>query len=421
MFTFSKQKYWSPRRSGEYIDCSMPMTFDTYSNCGFNCLYCFSTFQRAIWWAKGDYLQKNEIKKVDFDRIEKMFRDPDNYWWQFKDYIKERYVLQRGWLSDPFCPIEEQGEVWLKLLKLFNELKYPVRFSSKWDLILRDKRYLEEFKKWKDHFAYMASIITYDPEIAKKLEAGTPTPQRRMEVLKTLSDIWVYTVLRLRPYIVWITDKSVKEIITEAGKAWVKAMSTEFFCVEGRSTPLIRQKFSKISELCWFDIFSFYKKHTNTQWYMRLSREFTRPYADELVKLCAKNNIKLAVSCPKHKEKTFWYSCCWMPTEWPLGKTHKWQYMYAIMIAKEKWFVKWSDIEKYSILKDFNWTDAKWINYGQSKTIAIRRWQSMNDTIRELRNNPKKANSPYKLFEWVLIPKWIDENWDVIYYYNPRA
>ena len=329
MFTFVNQSYASPRRSGEYIDCSMPMTFDTYSNCGFNCLYCFSTFQRAIGGAKENYLQK-KVKKVNFEKIEKMFRDPDKYWGQFKDYIKNKYVLQRGGLSDPFCPIEEQGEVWLKLLKLFNELKYPVRFSSKWDLILRDKRYLDEFKKWKDYFAYMASIITYDPEIAKKLEAWTPSPKRRMEVLKALSDVWVYTVLRLRPYIVGITDKTVKEIIDDAGKAWVKAMSTEFFCVEGRSTPLVRQKFDKISELCWFDIYKFYKRYSNTQWYMRLSREFTRPYMDELVKLCVKNNIKLAVSCPKHKEKTFGYSCCGMPTEWPLWKTHKGQYMYDV-------------------------------------------------------------------------------------------
>jgi DNA repair photolyase len=32
----------------------------------------------------------------------------------------------------------------------------------------------------------MSSIVTYDPEVSSKLEAGTPTPQRRMEVLKTL-------------------------------------------------------------------------------------------------------------------------------------------------------------------------------------------------------------------------------------------
>ena len=420
MFTFLPGKYASPRRSWEFIDCSMPMTFDQYSNCGYNCLYCFSTFQRSIWWPKKDYLQK-KVKMIDFKKIERMFRDPDTYWWQFKEYIKWKYVLQRGGLSDPFCPIEEEWEVGLKLLKLFNELKYPVRFSSKSDLLLRDKRYLNEFKKWKDYFAYMTSIITFDPEIAKKLEAGTPSPQRRMEVLKVLSDIWVYTVLRLRPYIVWITDKTVKEMITEAGKSKVKAISTEFLCIDQRTTPLVKQKFWKISELCWFDIFSFYKIHSNTVWYMRLSREFTRPYMDELVHLCAKNNIKVAVSCPKHKEKTFWYSCCWLPTDWPLGNTHKGQYMYAIKIAQEKWMVHWSDIEKFNILWHIGRATAFWYNRGNWRLVWINRDNSLKDELHNLRNNPKKQNSPYRLFEWVLIPKGLDENWDIIYYYNPRA
>lgn len=34
-----KQDYGSPRWSGEIADCTMPMTFDTYSNCSFGCVY----------------------------------------------------------------------------------------------------------------------------------------------------------------------------------------------------------------------------------------------------------------------------------------------------------------------------------------------------------------------------------------------
>lgn len=32
--------YGSPRWSGEIMDCSMPVTFDQYSNCSFGCIYC---------------------------------------------------------------------------------------------------------------------------------------------------------------------------------------------------------------------------------------------------------------------------------------------------------------------------------------------------------------------------------------------
>lgn len=40
--------YGSPRWTGEIADCSLPVTFDTYSNCSFGCVYCFSQYQRAI-------------------------------------------------------------------------------------------------------------------------------------------------------------------------------------------------------------------------------------------------------------------------------------------------------------------------------------------------------------------------------------
>jgi len=32
--------YLSPRISSEYMDCSMPMTFDSYSHCSLGCAYC---------------------------------------------------------------------------------------------------------------------------------------------------------------------------------------------------------------------------------------------------------------------------------------------------------------------------------------------------------------------------------------------
>ena len=50
-----KHDYGSPRWSGEITDCTMPMTFDTYSNCSFGCVYCFSQYQRGIGGGKESY------------------------------------------------------------------------------------------------------------------------------------------------------------------------------------------------------------------------------------------------------------------------------------------------------------------------------------------------------------------------------
>ena len=68
--------YSSPRWTAEIADCSMPMTFDTYSNCSFGCMYCFSQFQRGIGKGKEGYLAK-EVSHVNVKHIKQMFTDTD--------------------------------------------------------------------------------------------------------------------------------------------------------------------------------------------------------------------------------------------------------------------------------------------------------------------------------------------------------
>ena len=67
--------YQSPRWSNEIADCSMPMTFDTYSNCSFNCLYCFSQFQRNNGVA-GEAYRAKIARPVNVEKVKKLFLDP---------------------------------------------------------------------------------------------------------------------------------------------------------------------------------------------------------------------------------------------------------------------------------------------------------------------------------------------------------
>ena len=109
--------YGSPRWSNEIADCSMPMTFDTYSNCSFGCLYCFSQFQRGLGNAKEAYLAK-EVKNVNPEKVKRMFLEPDKYAGQFKEYIKQRKVMQWGGLSDQFKQFECNTSLSLEPVKL---------------------------------------------------------------------------------------------------------------------------------------------------------------------------------------------------------------------------------------------------------------------------------------------------------------
>lgn len=411
------ETYSSPRRSYEFIDCSMPMTFDQYSNCWYSCFYCFASFQRSVNKVKLDYLQK-KVKKVKLSKIINMIRDPDTHWGQFKDFIKNKMTMQRWGMSDPFCPIEEQEWTWYEIIKEFQKARIPIRFSSKSDLLLRNEKYFNLFKETPELFYYMSSIITLDEDLAKILEAWTPSPMKRIETLGKLQKAWVTTCLRLRPYIIWITDRTVKELVKKCAEAWVKHISTEFFCMEARASESVKANFKRISDLCWFDILEFYRKNTDTQWYWRLKRSVVQPYIDELIAEAKKYWMQVFISCPKNKHQWAWPSCCGLPENNPLFKFHKGQFTYALMLAKEKWRVERNDIGKHILYKNLQYVQATGINKANITNVWKYRWLTMYDYMRNLWNNTKSQNNPYRLFNWVLIPYWNDKDWNVIYKYN---
>lgn len=167
----SGKYYSSPRWTGEILDCSMPMTFDTYSECSYRCLYCFSFFQKAIGSASKNYM-RTQARPVDVRAIKKMFLEPDST--QFGPYIRKRVAMQWGGLADQFDENEREQGATLELLRFFRKIKYPISFSTKAVWWSQDERYVKEFLG-AEHFNLKVSIITRDDEKAKKMEVLVPS------------------------------------------------------------------------------------------------------------------------------------------------------------------------------------------------------------------------------------------------------
>ena len=147
--------YQSPRWSGEILDCSMPMTFDTYSECSYRCSYCFAFYQKSIGQGAKFYM-KSPSRPVNADRIIKMFEEKSG---QFGSYIANRTAMQWGGMGDPFDENEREQGVTLKLLKYFRSIEYPICFSTKGTWWTEDDRYMSLFEG-ADHFNVKITIIT---------------------------------------------------------------------------------------------------------------------------------------------------------------------------------------------------------------------------------------------------------------------
>ena len=393
----------------------MPMTFDTYSNCSFGCMYCFSQFQRGIGLSAQSYLNK-EVTAVSVEKIKKMFEDPDNYAGQFKDYIKQRRVMQWGGLSDQFDGFERKYGKTLELLRFFKKIDYPLCFSTKSVWWTKDERYMELFqgqKNWNVKF----SIITLDEEKAKVIERGVPSPEERLSAIERIAHIGCGgATLRLRPFIIGVSSPSYPELIKRAALNGASAMSTEFFCLDARSRSL-RAVLPVMSKLAGYDLLEFYKKYSVNKGYLRLNRKIKERYINKMQALCHELGMRFYVSDAHFKERCDNGSCCGLPSNWNYSRG---QFCEALQIAKRNGKVTWNDIkaDAESLLSSFEMVKARGFNTQSSERKAKFMGMSMTEYLRYLWNNPQTGQSPYKMFEGIIIPKEKDEEGNVVYVYN---
>ena len=406
--------YGSPRWTGEIADCSLPMTLDTYSNCSFGCVYCFSQYQRGIGGCKEDYFAKN-VKSINVEKVKRIFSGEDQKS-QFAAYVKDKRPIQYGGLSDQFDGFERKYGKTYELLKYLKEIDYPICFSTKSAWVFFDERYREMFKG-ADNWNVKFSIITLDEEDAKKIEVGVPSPKQRLAAMSEYNKLSKGgTTLRLRPFIIGVSDKTYLDLIRAANDAGASAVTTEFFCLEMRSINQAKEHYKIISDVCGFDVVEFYRKHSTSQGYLRLNRLIKEPYVRKMKELCKELGMRFYVSDSHFKECSDNCCCCALNPNWKYSRGH---FAAALQIAKKTGSVRWSDIEKDMYFLDtFEWQYAEGFNTISSEAKALFKSMTMKDYLHYLWNNPKRGQSPYKIFGGVLIPNGRDDKNDIIYKYN---
>jgi len=402
--------YGSPRWSAELMDCSMPMTMDTYSTCAYSCAYCFSAFQRSIGPGSVDYNER-VVKSVDVEAVKDLFLNPpDNAKGR---YIQGRRVFQWGGLSDQFDPFERHYGVTLELLRFFREIDYPISFSTKGAWWTEDDRYREVFKDAPWHVKF--SMITMDERKAAIIERGCPSVAERLAAIERTRELIDHVTLRFRPFIIGVSNPGHRALIARAAAAGCDSVTTEFFCLEMRASSRIKAGFKLISGCCGFDILAWYQKHSPGQsGYLRLNREVKRPYVDAMEDAARRAGIRFYVSDVDFKERSDGGSCCGLPESWSYIRG---QITEAILIAKREGRVRWSDIAGDTTYQGNEPARGR-INLGDLVHAAPWIDMTMNQWMRYHWNHPDSAKSPYRYFDGVMRPVGVDDDGDVIYEYD---
>ena len=166
--------------------------FDPYINCEFNCVYCHTAAHKCD--SSRDFYASVYAKTNAPQVLAKELAS-----------FKRKSVLRLSGNTDPYQQAEKKYRITRQILEVLEEHNWPFAIGTKSDLVLRDLDLLSRASK-KSRCCVSLTITTLDEKLAKLLEPNAPSPKRRLETVKQLSDNGITVGVWFIPLIPYVTD-----------------------------------------------------------------------------------------------------------------------------------------------------------------------------------------------------------------------
>ncbi len=184
-------------------------TINMYRGCTHACAFCFarSTHTFLDMDAGRDFETKIVVKVNAPELLRKELRA--------KRWKGE--LIAMGTNTDPYQRAEGRYKLTSRIIETLTQYRNPFSILTKGTLILRDLPLLEEAAAVTD-VSTSFSIPTFDEEVWRKSEPGTPHPRKRMEAVARLNEAGIPCGVLIAPILPGISDRKdqIKEVIDAA-------------------------------------------------------------------------------------------------------------------------------------------------------------------------------------------------------------
>ena len=190
-------------------DIPFDRSVNLYRGCEHGCVYCFARPTHA-------YLGLSP--GLDFES--KLFMKPDAPELLARELSAPGYspeVLAIGTNTDPYQPIERRFGIMRRVLEVLERFGHPVAIVTKSYLVTRDIDILARMAR-RNLVRVGVSVTTLDPKLARLMEPRAPSPARRLDALRALSDAGIPTTVMAAPVIPAVNDAEIERIL-DAGAA----------------------------------------------------------------------------------------------------------------------------------------------------------------------------------------------------------
>lgn len=182
-----------------------------YRGCVHGCIYCDS---RSTCYHMDHDFEDVAVKENAIELLEHTLRNK-----------RKKCMIGTGSMTDPYIPAEAKLENVRKALELIDQHEFGVTVITKSDLVLRDIDLLKRINQ-KTKCVVQMTLTTFDDELCRKIEPNVVPTSRRFEVLKTLRDAGIPTVVWLCPVLPYIndTEKNISGLLDMCEEAGVKGI-----------------------------------------------------------------------------------------------------------------------------------------------------------------------------------------------------
>jgi DNA repair photolyase len=195
--------------------------FDPYVNCEINCIYCHTSAHKC------------NLSRDFYSCIYAKTNAPQVLAKELESF-KRKGVVRLSGNTDPYQPAEEKYRITRQILEVLENHNWPFAIGTKSDLILRDLDLISNAAQ-ESRCCVSLTITTLDEKLARMLEPNAPSPKRRLDTVKRLSDNGINVGVWLVPLIPYITDsnENMSRIVESAVENGAKFILTGMLDMRG--------------------------------------------------------------------------------------------------------------------------------------------------------------------------------------------
>ncbi len=191
-------------------DISFDQSINPYRGCEHGCVYCY---------ARPTHCYLGHSAGLDFET--KLYAKTNAAALLERELANPRYrprLIALGTNTDPYQPIERERRITRQILEVLERTGHPVGIVTKSALVVRDADILARMAR-RGLARVALSVTTLDRTIARAMEPRAPTPARRLEALRQLSEAGIPTTVMVAPVVPGLTDSEIEAILEAARDA----------------------------------------------------------------------------------------------------------------------------------------------------------------------------------------------------------